>query len=394
MTVRSWAKSLFEERRPQVGLEHPPAEPSRKPKVLVVDDEPTIANTLSIILEQTGFIAKPFYSGEAALQATGHFVPDLLITDVVMTGMTGIETAIHIRAKFPKCKVYLFAGQAATADLIERAKRQGHSFDMLMKPVHPTDLLKKLRAERFDLEEEPQSNELAPTPNTEDQLAVTLVGNRLKLVNLAPDGSSSLIEEVSLFRNLLYVYSLETQAFKAAVDELEHLINDPKTSEGDLQDFFERNPTMISGEEYKEVHPHVVLSREEGDLIPDFFLEPHDQNELCDLLDLKKPNVRIFNLQKNRQRLSASVHEGIAQLREYANYFNESKNRRLVSDRYKLNAYKPKMFLIIGRRGSIDPFKRREVMEQVPSGVQLKTYDDVLLRAQTRLSSMKVRRRP
>jgi CheY-like chemotaxis protein len=81
--------------------------------------------------------------------------PDLLIMDVVMPGMTGIEAAIiarhiiarHIIARhlLPNCKILLFSGQAATADLLETARSQGHEFDLLAKPVHPTDLLAELR---------------------------------------------------------------------------------------------------------------------------------------------------------------------------------------------------------------------------------------------------------
>jgi CheY-like chemotaxis protein len=85
------------------------------------------------------------YSGEKALEALDTFKPDMLISDVIMTGMTGIEAAIQTRAKLPSCKILLFSGQAATADLLERARTQGHEFEILAKPVHPTDLLAKLR---------------------------------------------------------------------------------------------------------------------------------------------------------------------------------------------------------------------------------------------------------
>jgi CheY-like chemotaxis protein len=118
---------------------------SPKPRVLVADDEQVIANTLAIILNQAGFDARAVYSGEKALEELDGFQPDMLISDVIMTGMTGIEVAIETRKKLPKCKVLLFSGQAATADLLERARAQGHEFDILAKPVHPTDLLAKLR---------------------------------------------------------------------------------------------------------------------------------------------------------------------------------------------------------------------------------------------------------
>lgn len=117
-----------------------------KPRVLVADDEQVIANTLAIILNQAGFEARAVYSGEKAIDALDAFMPDMLISDVIMTGMTGIEAAIQTRQKLPNCKILLFSGQAATADLLERARAQGHEFEILAKPVHPTDLLAKLRA--------------------------------------------------------------------------------------------------------------------------------------------------------------------------------------------------------------------------------------------------------
>lgn len=119
---------------------------STKPKVLVADDEQVIANTLAIILNHAGFEARAVYSGENALETIDAFQPNMLISDVIMTGMTGIEAAIQIREKLPACKILLFSGQAATADLLEKARSQGHEFEILAKPVHPTDLLAKLRA--------------------------------------------------------------------------------------------------------------------------------------------------------------------------------------------------------------------------------------------------------
>jgi CheY-like chemotaxis protein len=116
-----------------------------KPRVLVADDEQVIANTLAIILNQAGFEARAVYSGEKAIESLDTFQPDMLISDVIMTGMTGIEAAIATRAKRPSCKILLFSGQAATADLLEKARAQGHEFEILAKPVHPTDLLAKLR---------------------------------------------------------------------------------------------------------------------------------------------------------------------------------------------------------------------------------------------------------
>jgi CheY-like chemotaxis protein len=81
-----------------------------------------------------------------ALQAAHDKAPDLLISDVVMPVMSGIELAVQVRALCPDCKVLLFSGQAVTANLLDKARAEGHDFELLLKPVHPSDLLAKIRA--------------------------------------------------------------------------------------------------------------------------------------------------------------------------------------------------------------------------------------------------------
>jgi len=116
-----------------------------KPKVLVVDDEQIIADTLARILELNGYDASAVYTGTAAVESARALQPDLIISDVIMPDMNGIEAAIHIRDFLPGCKILLFSGQAATADLLENARAQGHEFEILAKPVHPSDLLARLK---------------------------------------------------------------------------------------------------------------------------------------------------------------------------------------------------------------------------------------------------------
>ena len=120
-------------------------EKNAKPKVLVADDERVIADTLAMILNQSGFNARAVYSGENALELASTFEPDMLISDVIMDDLNGIDAAIRIRELLPRIKILLFSGQAATADLLEKARTQGYEFEILAKPVHPQDLLTKLR---------------------------------------------------------------------------------------------------------------------------------------------------------------------------------------------------------------------------------------------------------
>jgi DNA-binding NtrC family response regulator len=113
--------------------------------VFVVDDEAVIAQTLAVILNQAGFQASAFDHPEKAIAASAELMPALLISDVVMPGMTGVELAIHFRKVQPQCKILLFSGQASTADLLEKARVEGYDFDLLSKTIHPADLLTKLR---------------------------------------------------------------------------------------------------------------------------------------------------------------------------------------------------------------------------------------------------------
>jgi DNA-binding NtrC family response regulator len=120
---------------------------SEHPYVFVVDDEEVIASTLAMILRSHGgFHASSFTKALEALEATRHEAPDLLISDVVMPELSGIDLAIQVRERCPNCKVLLFSGQASTAHLLETAHANGHDFELLLKPVHPMDLLIKVRS--------------------------------------------------------------------------------------------------------------------------------------------------------------------------------------------------------------------------------------------------------
>ena len=113
-------------------------------RVLILDDEQTIANTLALILNRNGFEACAVYNAQDAIDTASKISPDVLISDVVMEGLTGIEAAIRISELVPNCRIILFSGQAATADLLQRAQADGHHFELLVKPIHPRALLQRL----------------------------------------------------------------------------------------------------------------------------------------------------------------------------------------------------------------------------------------------------------
>ena len=116
-----------------------------RPIVLVVDDERVIADTLSVILSRSGFSVMTAYDGETAMDLAAAVTPDLLLSDVMMgPGMDGTQLAIAMVKACPDCKVLLFSGHAATVDLMAKARRNGHDFSLMTKPVHPADLLARI----------------------------------------------------------------------------------------------------------------------------------------------------------------------------------------------------------------------------------------------------------
>ncbi len=110
-------------------------------RVLIVDDERVITDTLVTIFAHNGYDVRGAYSAEQALSAIEEWNPLLVIIDVLLPAMNGIDLAIRIKSQCPDCHISLFSGQAATSDLLELAARDGHAFTVIAKPVHPSELL-------------------------------------------------------------------------------------------------------------------------------------------------------------------------------------------------------------------------------------------------------------
>lgn len=121
------------------------ADPSRGKRVIVVDDETRIASTLVEILKGEGYDAMAASTGDTAIELARIFKPDIVLSDVILPGMNGIDVAVQISTLFPKCRVILFSGQAATLDLVRDARKRGHEFQILAKPIKPDSLLALIR---------------------------------------------------------------------------------------------------------------------------------------------------------------------------------------------------------------------------------------------------------
>jgi len=125
----------------------PSAQPCA-PRILVVDDEILIADTIVQILNRNGFIAQAVYGGREAVEAATRLQPEIVLSDVLMPFLDGVEAAIAIRQVSPCTRIVLFSGQSATVEILARARARGHDFELLPKPIHPTKLLQHLKHEQ------------------------------------------------------------------------------------------------------------------------------------------------------------------------------------------------------------------------------------------------------
>jgi CheY-like chemotaxis protein len=116
-------------------------------RVFVVDDEANIADTLSLILRRVGFTVRTFYDGQAALEHAQRETPDIVLSDIVMPKMDGLELASKVREQFPHCRILLISGNACYSALLsKRENANGHELAILAKPVHPDIIIRKLTA--------------------------------------------------------------------------------------------------------------------------------------------------------------------------------------------------------------------------------------------------------
>jgi DNA-binding response OmpR family regulator len=112
-------------------------------KVLIVDDAPWVSDTLAVIFSTSGYQALAAHSAEQALETLEHWQPDLAIIDVVLPKMNGVDLAIHLAEHRPSCCILLFSGQNSAGAIVEKAAAEGHSFELLKKPIHPNVMLSR-----------------------------------------------------------------------------------------------------------------------------------------------------------------------------------------------------------------------------------------------------------
>lgn len=112
-------------------------------RVAVIDDERVIADTLAEILRLHGYDVKAHYSGESAMADAVEFSPQVVLSDIQMHTIDGVETALRIRELKPQCRIILVTASPLNWTLYERIRDLG--FEFLQKPVRPQEILAVLR---------------------------------------------------------------------------------------------------------------------------------------------------------------------------------------------------------------------------------------------------------
>lgn len=113
-------------------------------RVLVVDDDQIIADSLALIVRGRGFEARAVYSGEDAADVALTWKPDAVISDAIMGKVDGVALAAYLAQILPSCKVLLISGNLDAAQLLNDSKEFGPAFPLLAKPVHPDSIFEFL----------------------------------------------------------------------------------------------------------------------------------------------------------------------------------------------------------------------------------------------------------
>jgi DNA-binding NtrC family response regulator len=121
---------------------------SRRPRQLafIVDEEHILASTLAQLLRREGLDARSFAGPMDALVAAAASPPDLLISDVALKPLSGIELARAVREMCPACKALLFSSHADANSLLEDSFAAGEDFSLLPGPVSLLNLMEGIHS--------------------------------------------------------------------------------------------------------------------------------------------------------------------------------------------------------------------------------------------------------
>lgn len=117
-----------------------------KARVLVVDDEREFATTLTERLRLRSYEAVAAFTAEEAIAAVEASAPDVVLLDLTLPGVRGVELLMTLRQRLPHGEIILLSGHLDLAEKIEGVRID--SFGLLLKPVDLPELIAKIDAAR------------------------------------------------------------------------------------------------------------------------------------------------------------------------------------------------------------------------------------------------------
>jgi DNA-binding response OmpR family regulator len=115
-----------------------------KSRILVIDDDRLVADAVAMVLSAHGYEVRTAYGGAEGVKSGRAFLPHVVISDVMMPQVNGVEAAIRICRHLPTCRILLVSGEMDAARRLMKSK--SISFELLSKPLSPRSLLFKLRS--------------------------------------------------------------------------------------------------------------------------------------------------------------------------------------------------------------------------------------------------------
>ncbi|WP_158943953.1 response regulator [Granulicella sp. S190] len=116
-------------------------------RVLVVDDDRLVADTLTLIFEKSGFNARAAYSAEHGLECSREFVPNLLLCDITMPGRDGLSLVSDVTRELPACRILVLTGFYSNLKSVrEKSSSLLRPVGILTKPCQPSELLREAAA--------------------------------------------------------------------------------------------------------------------------------------------------------------------------------------------------------------------------------------------------------
>jgi two-component system response regulator VanR len=112
-------------------------------QILIVDDDPDTCALITDVLQDEGYVVQPCLSGETALESLGRRRYDLILSDIRMPRITGIDLLLHVRRKQLGTEVILMTAYASLETAVQAL--QGEAFDYLIKPFSLPELRRRVR---------------------------------------------------------------------------------------------------------------------------------------------------------------------------------------------------------------------------------------------------------